>query len=529
MGRREGISRYGRSFAGGAVVLAASNVVCRLLGFLFKIPLANLIGREGMGYFSFAYQIFGVVTVAAVSGIPVALSRIVAERTLGGLERQNGVSILKQATALFSTAGLAASAVLLAFSRVISRTAGSEPSWYCVAVLAPSAFFVSMTAAFRGYYQGLADMVPTAVSQIADAVFKLVIGVAAAYYLYENACPPEIVAAGAVAGVTVGSAIGFAVLTIVGKRRERIKRSGVNKERERGIKRRIILTALPITAGAFLSSLINIIDAMLIMNRLQAAGFSPTAATELYGAYTGYAVTLHTLPFALTSAIAASIIPVVAASASRASAGKARLKKSVNTALRLTSIISFPCAALFCLMPQQLLSLMFSRASDVRMAAPLLAELAVATALAALSSVTSAILQAAGWTNIPVIAAVAGGVAKLASNYFLIGIEKVNISGAPIGTTVYCLIVFAVNLAAIVKKFGFMPKVSDFLLKPAACGGLAAFTAYWIYKGLTPYLSGATSVLTGLLAAGAVYITVLILTGAVNGEDRSLLPHYSRR
>jgi stage V sporulation protein B len=477
-----------------------------------------------MGYFSFAYQIFNVVVVIIVSGMPVALARMVAERTGAGPGGQHGRGILKQALVLFSVIGLTGSGILLILAQFISRIAGSEPSRYCIMALAPSAFFIAMMAAYRGYYQGLSDMASTAASQITEAFCKLAIGISAAYYLYTNNYPPEIVAAGAIGGVSVGTVAGFAVLAVIGKRRGRAERRVSIKER--GIKRKIVLTALPITLGAFFANLINTIDAMLIMNRLQDAGFTATESTELYGAYSGYAVTMYAFPFALTSAVAASVLPLVASATARGAAGTARLKRSVNTALRITAIIAFPSAALFGLLPKPVMSLLFSRASDVAIAAPLLAGLSGATVLSAFTAVTSAILQGAGCTNVPMAATAIGGLAKLASNYFLIGNRNINIRGAPIGTTVCYLIVFLINITAICKKFGFMPKISEFIFKPAVCGAFSAFAAYWIHTGMIRYLSPVASIAASLFAAAALYVFALVFTGTIKREDRDLIPFY---
>jgi stage V sporulation protein B len=178
----------------------------------------------------------------------------------------------------------------------------------------------------------------------------------------------------------------------------------------------------------------------MIMNRLGSAGFGTLESTKLYGAYSGYAITLFTFPFALTGAVSAATVPLVAGSMGVSQKGLPAAGRHVQNAFKLTAAIVFPVSVCFFLMPKELLSLLFSRVSDVETATPLLKALALACSLAAFSSLTAAVLEAGGHIVLPMVAMGLGGLIKLASNYFLIGIPSVNIQGAPIGSTLCYLV-----------------------------------------------------------------------------------------
>lgn len=511
-------------FVYGAAILAGANVICKILGFLFKVPLANLIGREGMGYFSLAYQVFGVVTVVAVSGLPMALARMVAGRKSFG-RTQEAAGLLRMAVGLFAAIGASGTILLLILAKPFANFAGSEPAWYAVAVLAPTTFFVAVMAAFRGYFQGMGQMAPTAISQIVEASGKLIFGISLAWLLFLKGFSPEIVAAGAICGVTIGAAAACGVLAASA-------RGHLAKGKTKlpsGTKRTLFKTAMPITIGALFFSLCNTIDAVLVMNRLGSAGFGPKEATELYGAYTGYAVTFYTLPASLITALAATLVPVIAGAAARGKEGLPKIQKTSSAAIRLTLLIVLPCAFGFALLPGPLLSLLFSRASDVAIAAPLLRLLAPAVVFTALSTITTSILQAMGAMRAPIFSFAAGGLVKIAANFVLIGMPLVNIHGAPLGTLACYLVISAVNLLILRRRCGKFPAFGRVFLIPAVCSLAATLSARGLYSFLLSWLSSRFALAAGILLAAILYFALLAALGVIRKEDMRMLPKFGRK
>lgn len=500
----------------GTATLAFSNIACKILGFLYKVPLANLIGSEGMGYFSFAYQIFNVVTVIAVSGMPIMLAKTVAEKEREGHGEQ-GWLLLKDILKLFAALGLSASLILIVFSGKISALAGNPDARYALMALAPSAFFISMSSAYRGYFQGTYNMLPSAVSHVTEATGKLIFGIALAYFLWRAALPVPLVSAGAISGVTLGALSGFSLLSLWALKTAKSYKGF--KAYDRTLKKKLLLSAFPLTLGALFLSFTNTVDALLIMNRLKNAGFDTLEATRLYGAYSGYAITLFTFPFALTGAVSSATVPLVAGSAGVSRNGLSSASHHVQNAFKLIAAIVAPVSAGFYLMPKELLSLLFSRASDVEMAAPLLKTLAPACALSAFSALTVAVLEAGGHIVIPMAAMGLGGLVKLASNYVLIGIPEVNIQGAPIGSLLCHIVTLTINLSALVFKFRVKIRFWENVFPPLVCGAACAFVAFFACRELAFLREIRLRVLLSLAAAAIVYLFLLFFIGILNKND----------
>lgn len=512
MGRKQG----SHSFAGGALILAASNILCRFLGFVFKVPLANLIGAEGIGYYGFALQIFSMISAVSVSGLPIALSTTIAAAPL-----QERVHILSASRPIFRITGLAGTALLALGAGCISHLAGSEPSKMALLVLAPAVFLSAIESLYRGYFEGIAQMKAPALAQLLDALTKLFLGTAVAWYLYRAGRPMEQVASGAVLGITAGTAVSAAVLAI----------SGSSAARGRGgrtaagaIRRKLLRMACPLTLGALFLSVLNAADAMMIMKRLQHTGLTQSEAAAAYGAYTGIALTVYSLPTAVTSAICASVIPAVASAGDlNTQTARRRACRTLNHAFRLASVLVMFAAVLFAVMPDFLLQMLFSRRGDIATAVPLLRMLAPAAVLSATCSLSASALHAMGSMIVPVLAMAAGGVTKLVLNSCLIGQPAIRILGAPIGTTACFAVAAGVNLLAVCKKLHFCPPLLDGLLKPAGFAVLTVFLARKLTGSLRCFADPRVGTALALCMAGLLYVGLLLVGGVIKRDDWHLL------
>lgn len=512
MGRKQG----SHSYAGGALILAASNILCRFLGFIFKVPLANLIGAEGIGYYGFALQIFSMISAISVSGLPIALSTTVASAPSKECFR-----ILKVSRPIFWITGGVGTVLLALGAGIISHLAGSEPSKTALLVLAPAVFLSALESAYRGYFEGIAQMKAPAVAQLMDALTKLFIGTTLAWCLYQAGYPIEQVAAGAVLGITAGTAVSVAVLVISAKS---ASRGNVTESIDGSIRKKLLRMACPLTLGALFLSVINAADAMIIMKRLQYTGLTQSEATAAYGAYTGIALTVYSLPTAVTSAICASVIPAVA------SVGDLKTRKAqqsacraLQNAFRLASILVMFAAALFAVMPDLLLQMLFSRRGDIASAIPLLRMLAPAAVLSAVCSLSAAALHAMGSMIVPVLAMAAGGLTKLMLNNCLIGLTNVRILGAPIGTTACFAVAAGINLLTVCKKIHFCPPLLDGALKPAAFAGVTVFLARKLTGQLQFFSDPRIGTALALSMAVLLYTGLLLIGGVIKRNDWNLL------
>ena len=489
--------------------MAGSNVLCRFLGFVFRIPLANWIGAEGMGYYGFAHQILHVVSAVTFAGLSPALVQLTAAAPVD-LRR----SVLRSARGLFTALGLIATLVLLLFGGMFCRLAGSEASRYALWVLAPTALLSAWEAADRSYFQGCGALKVPAAAQLADSLCKLVSGTAAAVWLHRQAYPTYIVAAGAIFGVTFGTLISTLVL-MRGVRRECVPRKfRVPVRLARETRRKLLRTAAPLAFGAVMLSVTGSLEASVIVSRLQSLGLSPAEAARSYGAYTGIAQTVYSLPFAITSAICTAVIPAVA----HGGLSDPKNRAFLHTAFRLTGVVVWFAAALFAVFPHELLSLLFSRGDDVAIAAPLLRILAAATVLSAICSLLAAALHAVGSMKLPLAAMALGSGVRILTAAVLIGRPEFAVGGAAVGTVVCFAIAAAVNGIALAGKWKYVPPFLPGICKPAACA-LISVAGGKAFAAACAVGSARVQTLLALATAALLYLLLLAVTKTVRKED----------
>lgn len=502
----------------GAAILLAANLLVKVIGAGFKIPLTYILGEEGMGIFTTSYTIYTWLFVIATAGFPVAISKMVAESSALGRQKETG-RILKVSLTVLGVIGIIGTAILLIFANRFSEmTTSSSVATYGICAIAPSVFFVSIMSAFRGFFQGREDMFPTAASEVCEALGKLIIGFALSYILISKGV--EFGAAGAVFGVSVGAGIAMILLIAIYLIKKPLREiSGDEGQcRSRGrILKRLIVIALPITIGASVFTLTSVIDLAMIINRLVGAGFSEKEAMVLWGSYSGYAIPIFNMPSTLVTSVSISIVPAIAAAYIKKKTDEAQ--KITNSALKITALFALPCGIGIALMSSPILKLIYNNAN----ASQTLSILGYAVIFVALVLITNSTLQAMGKVWVPVMNMALGGVLKVVINYFLVGNAAININGAPIGTTFCYLLILILNLVAIAKYMGIKYDAAGLLIKPlisVAVMALAVFGTYMIFKDTGRILACGVPIMAGVIS----YAFMIIFTKALGDEEILMLP-----
>lgn len=510
-----------QSFAVGALVLMIASIVTKVIGAIFKIPLTNLIGADGMGVFGVAYTIYSTLFVISTAGLPIAISKMVAEANAVGNHKKIK-SILKVSLLSFSVIGIFASLIMVVFAEPLTRLVGNTLAYYAVLAIAPSLFFVSIVSIIRGFYQGLSDMVPTAVSQVLESAGKLGFGLLFAYILQTKGYSFEICAAGAILGVTLGTLMSAIYLFIIVGKKIKEYRNIDADEPFVPLAKSIVKMAVPVTVGSAVLSLTNLIDMFLVMNRLQsAAGFSEMMANKLYGAY-NMSVTLYNLPQTFVVAISVSIIPAI--SAFIAKNNRLKTAETIGTAFKLASMIAFPAGMGFLILSKPILNLLYySKPEDVVIAAPLLSYLGIAVMFIALVSLSNSVLQAIGKINVPVFTMLIGGLVKIAANYILVGQPDVNINGAPIGTMCCYGIIAILNLIVIKKNYKEVSVIKMFSKTFISAAVMGVF-AYLMINPVSAYLGQKLGVVAVIGGCVVIYFLMLLAIGGFTKEDILMLP-----
>lgn len=517
--------RKKQSFLHGAALLAAAVAVVKFLGALYKIPLAAVIGDAGYSYFNNAYDIYVVLLTISTAGLPVAMSRMIAQANSLGNRRQIE-RIYRTATVIFLLLGVAGTLLMVLLSHQLAALLHSPDSWAAIQALGPAGIFMGLTAAYRGYFQGHSDMRPTSTSQILEAICRLAVGLGMAWYVMKRLGSVPLAAAGAITGVTVGAAA--AGVYLYGQmRRARAVPGGQEGEilSYRQTAKQLLSMAVPITIGAAGLQFINLLDTAVVMARLTGgAGLSQARADEMKGIY-AFTQTIINLPSAFISPITVSVIPSVTEFLTLKNyRGALRTEES---ALRVLGILILPCAAGLTVLARPVLSLLRGYSEEnLTIAARMLAVLGVSVVFNGLVLLTNAMMQAHGHPALPVVNMLVGGIVKVAVNYILVGNPVIGIQGAPIGTLCCYVCITALNLYTMRRYVDRSPDVLRCMGKPILAACLMGGATFGAWK----LLCRATASRLALFCVPAavamgVYALLVVKMKLITYEDCMLLPH----
>lgn len=526
------------SFFGGAAILAAGILIVKLIGMFYKIPLINIIGEAGAADFNNAYNIYAVLLTVSTAGLPVAVSKLVSEAN--ALDRRNQVRrTFRLALVLFLALGLISFLVMFFRADTLAGMMNDSKAAAGIRALAPAVVCVGCLAALRGYSQGHSNMAPTSVSQIIEALCKLVVGLGLAFWLVKQGKDPDVAAAGAITGVTVGTVVALAYMVLdflLSRGREDIR--GTDRPDSAGsILANILKIAVPITLSSSMVGIVTVIDSSLVQGQLQSAlDLTEQASRTLYGNYSG-ALNIYNLPTSLMAAITASVIPAVSAAlARRDRRGAARI---TGSALRITALLSFPMGVGLFVLGTPIIRLLFPKL-NVAVAGPLLSTLGIATPFVCMVLVCNSVLQAHGFINLPVIVMVLGGIVKIVNNYNLVG--AIGIAGAPVGNILCFGLALVLDLVVITRVIPNRPRLLPIFAKPAVASAVMGGAAWAVYGLLSRILSSeqvdqagqtvrtvsrmgnAAGILLAIAVAGVVYLVLVIALRAISRDDLALMP-----
>lgn len=520
-------SRRGR-FLGGVAIISASTFLCKAIGLLFKLPLLRLVGLGGMAYFTAAYHVYLLFYSVAAAGLPVALSVLISENRarnrFRGERRVFAVSLFA-----FLLLGAVGTGVLFFGARTFSGLLrGMEDAAPAIRAVAPSLFFVCAAGAFRGYFQGQEEMLPSAVSQLFESVGKLVFGLAFASGAVRRGWDAPRVAASAIGGITAGVLLGDLYLIVrflLSRRRERKREAagsadpacaGVGK-----ILARLAAIALPITLGASVTSLTSLADTALIPGRLIAGGLSPEDARLAYSGYSSLAVPLYNLPPALIAPLGISLVPALTSALAAHDVPRARAL--CGASLRICLCAALPAAVGLSVFAEPILRFVFpGEAGAAAEAAPLLAVLAVSVVGTCLSTVTNAMLQASGRQNLPIFSMTAGAAVKIAAGTVLAG-SPLGILGAPVSTVLCTMTAASLNLFFLGRTLPERPDLSPVWRGIAASGGSAVLSVCLYAALMRTACPARLTLFCTVLAAALSYGLLALRFGAVTPQDAARL------
>lgn len=526
------------SFVKGAAILGVAGLLVKFLGAAFQIPLGNMIHDTGMAYYGPAYYVYTLFLIISTSALPVAISRMVSERAAVG-DYAEAHRVFRVAVALMAVIGVVSFVIVSSASGWFARMMGYEQAQLALLAISPALIIVPIMAAYRGYFQGLQNMKPTAVSQVMEQVFRVIVGLALAYYLFNNAKIDGIFAnfnkygqgaAGGTFGATAGSIAGLLVVVLIyaaSKKaiRKRIKQTkDTVRQSAKSIMATMLKIAIPITIGASIMPIMNILDAVIIKNRLVSAGYTSVQATSLYGQLSGFVSPLINFPQVLTAALAMSLVPFISAAWKR----KDTYQLTTNTALavRIALIVGLPCAFGLAVLSKPIMLLLFSYGDEAgaMSAAPTLAVMAFGVIFLSITQTVTGILQGVNKQSVPVKNLAIGVLIKVGLTWVLTGIYVLNVRGAALATVITYAVVSVLDIKATRKYTNVKFDWNLTLARPLIATLVMTAAAFVVYALVSQIIDLRVACVIAILIAVIVYAVMLFVTKSITREECATMP-----
>ena len=514
-------------FFSGVIILTVANILVKSVGLISKIVLNTIVGSEGAGYYSSAYEIYAFLYVISTSGLPVAISILVSKCRARGKLRE-AKKILNVSLLVFFVIGLVLASLMIAFSGNLADIISAPETKICIMAVAPTILFVCISSCLRGYFQGYQQMQPTGVSQFIEALSKVLIGVGFALYAKAQGYDDYTVAAFTILGVTLGVFFGMVYLFIrrlIFKEKEYylevppVKDEKISKSSS--ILREIAFIAIPITLSSAVLSLTTIIDTFMVQGRLLEFGLNEELVRIYYGDYTTLVISMVNLPTILIYPIANALVPLISSVVANKREDRSTSMRALS--MRVINMISIPCAIGLSIFSKPILDLLMFTQASVDRASLWLSIGAISVIFLGVIAATNTFLNTAGKQALPIVSMVAGAVVKLICNYFLIG--SYGIIGAPISTLLCYVTAACLNMFFVYKHVGKLPNLSQSFGIPLICARAAIGIPAVIYIFGIKYIGGKILTVACIMLSVFLYLLLIFKTRAVTKDELLLLPN----
>lgn len=510
------------TFLQGAIILALGGLISKVLGAVYRIILPMLWGPDmeyGMGLLSYSLNIYGVALNLSSLGIPLAIAKLVSERTARG-ETASALRLFRVSSRVLAGLGFIFTAVMVAVAFVFSRFYDPNALYPMLAV-APAILVVSVMSAYRGLFQGMQVMTPFAASQVIEQLMRI-----ATIFILGVALLPrgiEFAAAGASFGAVSGALAGLAYLLVYFRRiKEEVyapggggNEGGQPPEPALKVAAEVLRLAIPMSLAALALALMSLTDTLLVPLRLQHIGLSKEHATASLGILGQLAASFLNLPLVITTALTLSVVPAVTEAFT--SGGTKRIRHIVSSGLRAALLLTMPAAAGLGLLAREI--------PDVLWSAPQVGEplriLAVTVVFIGVQQVTSGALQGLDLPLLPVRNLLAGVVVKVVLTWYLTGIPHLGIKGAAYASVAGLLTAMTLNLFSVTARLGSPPISAGGAARPLLASAIMG-GAVELVKTTMPM--GASGLALAIAVGAAVYAGALFAVGGVTGDDLDMIP-----
>jgi stage V sporulation protein B len=500
-----------QSLIKGSIILGSAGILTRFLGLFFRWPLIMLIGDEGIGYYQMSYPLY-MFFIAMASGVPVAISKMISEKNATN-DIYGSFEVMKESAILMAIIGTGTTLSLFFFAKeIIVLLKWDAKAYYSLIGISFAPIVISFVTIFRGFFQGLQNMTPSAISQIIEQLGRVIFGVGLAVILLPRGI--EYSAGGAAFGATAGAVLGGSYLYSKYKkikRRYQIKKIKINTE----ILNTILKIAIPISLGTTVGSIMNLIDSILVPQKLLDAGFTKTQATILYAQLTGKASVIINIPLTISMAICTSLIPIIAEIFILKK--QKELMEKIDISMKMATIIAIPCTFGLFFLAEPVMKFIFPGRFD---GIEILKYLSLSIPFIIITQTTTAILQGTGNYILPVINLLIGCIIKIVLTWILVPLGQFNIYGAVIASFGAYTVVSILNIITMQYKLRIKMRLYEIVIKPMYASVimmLFVLISYnFLYKNTT---SNGISCLISILLGMIIYMSLIIAFKIFNIEE----------
>lgn len=525
------------SFLVHGMILAVAGIITRLIGIAYRIPVTNILGEEGQGYYGSAFSIYNIALLLTSYSLPLAVSKLVSARMAKG-EKKNAFRIFKGALFFALVVGSAVALLVFVFSDFIAKNIMSlELSAYALRVLAPGLFIVAVMGVVRGFFQGLGTMVPTAVSQVLEQIVNAIVSIIGASYLLQmgrevaaskgNASLPYAYgAAGGTLGTLSGAVFGLLFLLLLFrafyprfKRQMKRDRSSALESYSR-IYKVLLFTIAPVILSTAIYNISETIDISVFSNIMTAQGHSQQETAALLGRFTGHYNVLINIPLAVANSLGASLIPSLTATV--ANGTRKQVHQKINMVIRFSMLIAIPSCVGFFALAKPILSLLFS--GDMTLSAKMLQIGAITVIFYCLSTVTNAILQGINKMTTPVKHGTISLAIHLVGLFIMLVMFQWGIYALVVGNIIFSLSMCILNSRALKRAISYRQEIGRTFVIPFVSAGIMGIAAYGVYYVTHFIIPDGISTLLALVIAVLVYGIALLRLGGLLPEEILNLP-----
>lgn len=521
-----------QSFVFGAVLLAISGIFCKILGAIYKIPLTNILGSQGMGIYYLIFPVYAFLLTLTSSSFTTAVSKNVSKLTAEG-KHLYAYKTFKASLILLVLLSVFAGALLSVFARPIASLQGLENAQICYIAIAPSILLVAISSAFKGYFQGLQNMTPTALAQILAQIFKLGLGFLLASLFSKKSV--VLGTLGAFVGITIAETISclfFIIYFLIFKKKNKryfLFLSALPEEQSVNLKTllgQVFKTSIPFSLSSIILPMSLVIDSFLIINILKLMNFDKLFATSLLGLNSGVVNTLVGLPSTLSVAICMTIVPFISYALSKQDYKS--INQKISLAIKLTLLIALPCVFVFSLFSPQILKLLyagsFESVNEFNLACSLLSLSAINVLYLSFLQLSTSFLQAINKAYIPVVSLGVSLIIKVVAEIFLISNPYLNIAGAVISNTICYFVSSLINLYQFKKHIALKFSFYQIIVCPLVSSIGMCLVIYVSTLILQGFVSNVLSTILSFIAGFVFYVVLLfIMHTFTKDEVKSLL------